>query len=321
MTIPLRMRVLSKVVSALERRPMSQLSAEELPAARARRQKSIDMPGAWLVVGRPHPGAVAEDATATLPDATVLPTRVYRPVRPPSVPLPVVVNFHGGGFVGGDARQSEWWCSSVAAQAAVVVVSIDYRLAPEHPFPVAPEDCYAATVWTAERAGELGVDPGRLAVMGDSAGGNLATVVAMLSRDRGGPPIALQILIYPCVEMVEKFRSEYENADAPLLTAADVNGFSRLYLAGGDGADPRWSPLRGIHGGLPPALVQTAQHDPLRDQGSVYADALRAAGVAVRYTNYVDAVHGYISVPGVMPAARQALGEVVAELERVFEPR
>ena len=121
--------------------------------------------------------------------------------------------------------------------------------------------------------------------------------------------------------MVEKFASEYENANAPVLTAADVNGFSRLYLAGGDGVDPRWSPLRGTHGGLAPALIQTAQHDPLRDQGRVYADALAAAGVTVRYTNYVDAVHGYISVPGVMPAVRQALGEVVEELDRAFEPR
>lgn len=209
----------------------------------------------------------------------------------------------------GDARQSEWWCSSLAVKAGVVVVSVDYRLAPEHPFPAAPEDCYAATVWVTQHAEQLGCDAARVAVMGDSAGANLAAVVCLMARDRGGPAIALQVLIYPTVEVVDSFPSEQENAQAPVLSEADLKVFSRLYLSGGDGTDPYASPLRGTHGGLPAALIQTAQHDPLRDHGPAYAAALRGGGVDVRLTNYVDAVHGYISLPGVVPVARQALAE------------
>jgi acetyl esterase len=216
--------------------------------------------------------------------------------------------------VSGDPRQSEWWCSSVAAQAGVVVVSVDYRLAPEHPFPVAAEDCYAATLWVTEHADELDVDATRLAVMGDSAGGNLSAVVTLMARDRGTPQIALQVLIYPSVELVDAFPSEDENEFAPILRKADLTAFSALYRGAADGTDPYGSPLRGKHHDLPRALIQTAQHDPLRDHGTVYAAALRSAGVDVRLTNYVDAVHGYISVPGVVPAARQALAEAVAAL-------
>jgi acetyl esterase len=262
-------------------------------------------------VGRTDRGVRVEDMVAQLPDGTALPIRVYQPLGASGDPLPVVVNFHGGGWVFGDPRQSEWLCSSVAAQAGVVVVSVDYRLAPEHPFPAAAEDCYASTVWVSEHAAELGVDPARLAVMGDSAGGNLSAVVCLMARDRGAPAIALQVLIYPSVELIEAFPSEDENAHAPVLGKADLTAFSAMYRGANDGTDPYGSPLRGEHHDLPPALIQTAQHDPLRDQGPAYANALREAGVDVRLTNYVDAVHGYMSLPGVVPAARQALAEVV----------
>src|SRR5205807_5350100 len=132
-------------------------------------------------------------------DGAVLPLRIYRPKAPSTGRLPVVVNFHGGGWVSGNARQSEWWCAGVAAQAAVVVVSVEYRLAPEYRFPVPVEDCYAATAWVAANAASLGVDANRLGVMGDSAGGNLAAAVALMARDRRGPRIALQVLMYPSV--------------------------------------------------------------------------------------------------------------------------
>jgi acetyl esterase len=219
-------------------------------------------------------------------------------------------------------RQSEWWASSVAAEAGVAVVSVEYRLAPEHPFPGPPEDCYDATVWVADEAAELGVDPSRLAVMGDSAGGNLAAVVAMMSRDRGGPELAAQVLVYPSVDLARTFPSETENANAPIITSKDLANVPGLYFAGStaERTDPYASPLRGKHEGLPPALIQTAQFDPLRDQGAAYADALRAAGVEVRLTNYVDAVHGYLSLPGLVPAARQALGEAVAFLTERLRP-
>jgi acetyl esterase len=197
-----------------------------------------------------------------------------------------------------------------------VVVSVDYRLAPEHPFPAAAEDCYAATVWAAEHAGDLGADGTRLAVMGDSAGGNLAAVVPIMARDRGTPPIAFQLLIYPAVDLVNTYPSEDENEFAPILGKADLS-VNEIYCPGHE-REPYASPLFGDLEGVAPALVQTAEHDPLRDQGAVFADALRAAGVPVRLTNYVDAVHGYISIPGVIPVARQALAEAVAELRAIF---
>ena len=284
-----------------------QLPADQVRAASDRRRKLIGLPGAVLITGRPHPDVLASDKTAG-----TIPIRVYRPNGTVGEALPLIVNFHGGGFVSGDPRQSEWWCSWVSHGVRAVVVSVDYRLAPEHPFPAAPEDCYAATAWAVEHAGDLGADGSRVAVMGDSAGGNLAAVVCLMARDRGGPPIAFQLLIYPSVDMVNTYPSEDENEFAPILGKADLHA-QELYCPGQQG-DPYASPLFGKHEGLPPALIQTANHDPLRDQGPVYAAALQAAGVAARVHNYVDAVHGYISVPGVVPAARQALADAVDAL-------
>jgi acetyl esterase len=268
------------------------------------------MPVSNAVTGRTHPEVLTTQKTAG-----TVPIRVYRPADSVGDVLPLVVNFHGGGFVSGDPRQSEWWCSTIAHEVRAVVVSVDYRLAPEHPFPAAPEDCYSATAWAVDNAGDLGADGARLAVMGDSAGGNLAAVVCLMARDRGGPPIAFQLLIYPMVDMVNSYPSEEENAVAPLLGKADLH-VHEVYCLGGDEArsDPYASPLFGKHAGLPPALIQTAQHDPLRDQGPAYAAALQADGVPATVTNYVDAVHGYISVPGIVPAARQALADAAAAL-------
>jgi acetyl esterase len=311
MAIPLRTRVFWKLVSTLEGPSMFQLPREEVRAASERRRRLTRLPGAFLLAGKTHRGVTVQDRTALLADGSTPPVRVYRP-RDASGPVAVVVNFHGGGFASGDPQQSQWWCSSVAAGAGVVVVSVDYRLAPEHVFPAAAEDCYAATAWVAEHADELGVDASRLAVMGDSAGGNLAAVVALMSRDRSGPAIALQVLLYPVVDLAASFPSEDENEFAPVLRKADLTGATGLYCLADQASDPYASPLRAAsYADLPPALIQTAQHDPLRDQGPAYAAALRAAGVPVRLTNYIDAVHGYISIPGVVPAARQALAETV----------
>lgn len=295
---------------------MFQLGSNRVQAARERRRRMIALPGATVIVGRVHPDVHITDKSAKAADGRTIAIRVYRPNRTIDEALPLVVNFHGGGFVSGDPRQSEWWCSHIAAEARVVVASVAYRLAPEHPFPAAPEDCYAATAWAAERAASIGADGSRLAVMGDSAGGNLAAVVALLARDRDGPPITLQVLIYPCVEFDQTFPSEDENANAPMLTKADLQVY-QLYCPD-NSTDPYAAPLRATHENLPPALIQTAQHDPLRDQGSAYAEALQSAGVAVHLTNYVDGVHGYISIPGVVPCARQALTEVVSALRKAL---
>ena len=322
MPIPLRTTAFWSVYRLLDRAPVMQQPVEKVRAASELRKRLFRLPPAALIAGRTHRGVEVEETVARAADGTSLPLRVHRPLGSRGAARPAVLNFHGGGWVSGDVRQSEWWASSVAAQAGVVVVSVEYRLAPEHPFPGPPEDCYDATLWVAEHADELGIDPSRLAVMGDSAGGNLAAVVAMMARDRGAPRIAAQVLVYPSVDLADELPSERENATAPILTGKDIANAGRLYFVGspGERADPYASPLRGKHEELPPALIQTAQFDPLRDHGPAYAAALRAAGVEVRLTNYVDAVHGYLSLPGLVPSSRQALAEAVAFLRERLAP-
>jgi acetyl esterase/lipase len=312
MAIPLQTQIFWRALSRLSGPSLMQLPPEQMRAASDKRKKLIGLPGGALILGRTHPDVLISDKSALGADGARIPIRVYRPAGRIAAALPLIVNFHGGGFVAGDPRQSEWWCSSIAYGVQAVVVSVDYRLAPEHPFPAAAEDCHAATEWAAAHAADLGADGARLAVMGDSAGGNLAAVVCVMARDRGTPLIAFQLLIYPAVDLVNSYPSEDENEFAPIIGKADLHAHE--YYCPGRSSDPYASPLFAKHEGLPPALIQTAQHDPLRDQGPAYAAALRAAGVEVRLTNYVDAVHGYISIPGVVPAARQALAEAVDAL-------
>jgi acetyl esterase len=304
------------VYRVLERRPVMQQPPHRVRNAARVRSFLMQNVVARPIVGGTHPDVHVEQAFAVATDGAELELRIHRPKDAGSAPLPAVMNFHGGGWVSGDLKHAEWWASSLAAEANVAVVSVDYRLAPEHPFPQPPEDCYDATVWVAEHASELDVDPHRLAVMGDSAGGNLAAVVALMARDRGGPEIAAQVLIYPSVDLVHEFPSVQENAYGPILTSKDIanNRGNYFHQSSGEMTDPYASPLRGKHEGLPPALVQTAQFDPLRDEGAAYADALREAGVDVTYTNYLNSVHGYISLPGLVPEARKALAEVIAFL-------
>jgi len=234
----------------------------------------------------------------------------------------VVVNFHGGGWVLGDLDGNDWTCSTVATQVGVQVVSVDYRLAPAHRFPAAVEDCYDALQWAAT----LDASAGGIAVMGDSAGGNLAAVMAQLCRDDGQPELLHQVLIYPATDLTMQSPSLVSNADAAILTRTSVDAFRAHYLGehylGADqyaAEDPRASPLLAPSlAGLPSALVITAEHDPIRDDGRRYADALRSAGVPVRHTDYVGAPHGFVSIPGLAPMAKQALAEICAELTRAF---
>lgn len=306
----------------VDRAPVMQQSVETVRAASELRKRVMRLPGASVITGRIHRGVTASAGSAAASDGTVLPLRIYHPNDAGPGPLPVVLNFHGGGWVSGDVYQSEWWASSLAAQAGVVVVSVEYRLAPEHPFPIPVEDCYDATRWVAAHPDDFGIDPDRLAVMGDSAGGNMAAVVSLMARDRGQFAVALQVLIYPSVELVEDFPSEHENATAPILTAKDLATTPGLYFhdSTGEMSDPYASPLRAKHEDLAPALIQTAQYDPLRDHGRAYAQALGAAGVPVRLTNYIDAVHGYASLPGISPSARQALAEATETVRHYLRP-
>lgn len=237
---------------------------------------------------------------------------VHRP-KDAIAPLPCVINFHGGGWVQGNPEQSGWAASRVAVRNNVVVISPTYRLAPEDPFPAGLEDCRDAVDWVVKNADDLGIDPERIAVMGDSAGGNLAAVVALLARDAGGPHIRAQVLIYPGVEMYDKWPSEIRNAEAPVLTSRNMNAFARLYLGDQYGTeDFRASPIRAeSHADLPTAFILTAEMDPLLDNGAHYRDALVAAGVQVRYAEYEGAIHGFMSLPGVSPPAKRALDDIV----------
>jgi acetyl esterase len=208
----------------------------------------------------------------------------------------------------------DWICSQVASTVGAVVVAVDYRLAPVHRFPAAVEDCYAALVWTAANAAELGAE-GPLGVMGESAGGTLSAVVCLLARDRGGPAISHQGLSYPGTDMTAHDRPAETAANSLFLSQDEMTAYRRLYLGpDGDPADPMASPLLADdHGKLPPALIQVAEHDPLRQDGVRYAAALRAAGVPVRLTTYVGMPHGFLNFPGLSRSAPQAAAELCAE--------
>jgi acetyl esterase len=267
-----------------------------------------------LVFGAIAPGVELADETAAGAEGPV-PVRIYRPHGDPAGPLPLVVQCHGGGWTLGTLDSADWLASNVAVALPAVVVSVDYRLAPQHRWPAAAEDCYAALVDLVGRAGELGADPSRVAVMGDSAGGNLAAVVSLMSRDRSGPAIGFQGLVYPATDLTLGSPSIEQNAHAPILTRDDVVAFRDHYLGGQDPRAPYASPLHAAdHSSLPPALVQVAEHDPIRDDGLRYADVLREAGVPVRSTQYVGMPHGYLSFPRLCRSAPQALAELVGEM-------
>jgi acetyl esterase/lipase len=246
-----------------------------------------------------------------------IPVRIYWPVAEP-VDLPVVVYYHGGGWVIGDLDTHDVTARSVATGVGAVVVAVDYRLAPEHPFPAAVDDAFAALRWVSEHATELGADPARLAVAGDSAGGNLAAVVSQLARDAGGPPVKFQLLWYPATLLDDSVPSMTENADAPVLTTADTFAFLELYLKGSDPAarPATLAPARaGNLAGLPPAYIATAQYDPIRDDGVRYAELLRAAGVPVELHNAETLVHGYVSFGIAVPAAQEAVAKALAAVK------
>ena len=266
----------------------------------------------------PRPNiAVVKDLEIPGP-AGRIPARVYRPT--PQGELPVLVYFHGGGWAICSLETHDTTCRELANGAGCAVVSVDYRLAPEHRFPAAAEDCFAATGWVAKNVAAIGGDASRIAIGGDSAGGNLCAVVALLARDRGGPRLCHQLMIYPVTEYAFDTPSYRENAEGPLLTREAMRAFWKLYLAREeDGRNPYASPLRAADlAGLPPAHVITAEYDPLRDEGEAYARRLEAAGVPVVVRRYDGMVHGFFGFTDMIDCARDAVVDVVRELQRAF---
>ncbi len=236
-----------------------------------------------------------------------IPVRIYRPGTGKSG---VILYFHGGGWVMGGLDSHDETCRVLCAGTGQAVVSVDYRLAPETRYPGAAVDCFDAAAWVSANGDSLGVDAERLAVAGDSAGGNLAAVVAQIARDRGGPAIAFQLLIYPVTDANFDTGSYLANAEGYLLTRASMQWFWDHYVPETSRREqPYASPLRGNLAGLPPALIQTAEFDPLRDEGEAYAAALQAAGCAVRKTRYDGLIHGYFSMQEAIAAAPTAMRE------------
>ncbi|WP_409056158.1 alpha/beta hydrolase fold domain-containing protein [Streptomyces sp. SYP-A7185] len=262
----------------------------------------------------PPVGAVEDCAVPGPPGAPDLPLRVYRPAGPSRPrPRPTVVFFHGGGYTLCGLDSHDATARTLCAGSGAVVVSVAYRLAPEHRFPAAAEDAYAALRWVADQAaaGGLGGDPGAVVTAGDSSGGGLATVAALMARDRGGPAVALQVLIYPLLDAGQGSDSYTTNATGYFLTAAHLRWFWEQYLGpDGDPTHPYASPLHADVTALPPAHVVTAGCDPLCDEGEAYAVKLRRAGVPVTRAHHPEMFHGFLGFPGLLDDARAAAAEV-----------
>jgi acetyl esterase len=264
------------------------------------------------LAGAPVPVADVRDTTAAA-DGRDIPVRIYRPFTEPDAgPLPVTLFFHGGGWVFGDLDTQDTMARIVASRSGTVVVSVDYRLAPEHRFPAAVDDAYAALTWVADNAPGFGGDGERIAVFGESAGGNLAAVLAQDSLRRGGPRITLQVLAYPAVDRFDDSPSMYENMTGPVLSRSYLEWFWGAYLSTPDqGADPRVSPARCDElAGLAPAVIVTAENDPLRDQGDRYAQKLADAGVRVHHLPVEGAIHGFLSFTGSVQLSRDILNQL-----------
>ena len=247
-----------------------------------------------------------------------LTVRVYTPAG--EGPFPCLVYFHGGGWVIGDLESTNAICRAVAARAGCKVVSVDYRLAPEHKFPAPLDDCYAATLWVAEHGAEIGVDPARLAVGGDSAGGNLAAAVALRARDENGPALALQLLVYPVTNHSYGTASYAANGEGNLLTTDMMRWFWDHYLNNAEeGKNPLVSPLQASDlSRLPAALVFTAEYDPLRDEGEAYAARLGEAGVAVTHKRFDGQIHAFWQMLAIFSAASDAADQAAGALQKAF---
>jgi acetyl esterase/lipase len=299
------MKQLLDQIAAMDAPPMWELTPEQ---ARTTTDMMVGMMGAGEDV------ASVEDRTIDLGDRT-LPVRIYRPESVGEGPAPTLVFYHGGGFVIGGLTSHDRDCRALANRGECQVIAVDYRLAPEHPFPAAPDDAIAALEHIVAHAAELGVDASNLAVGGDSAGGNLAAVAALHARDVG-IPLELQLLIYPAVAREDaQYPSRTENAVGYMLDPEMVEWFTSAYYPDGEPEDWHSAPMHAAsHDGVAPALIITAEYDPLRDEGEDYAVKLEAAGVPAKAIRYDGLIHGFFGMGALVPAANAAVDEAGAAL-------
>ncbi|WP_324191945.1 alpha/beta hydrolase [Nocardia puris] len=314
----------ARVIVDLASAAFPKLGTEVFDAAEARR----------MLAARPSPvlepievGAVVDRTVPGLPGGSEVRVRVYWPVgddggqrESREGDLPVVVFLHGGGFTLCGLDSHDRLCRTLANGVGTVVVSVDYRQAPEDRFPAAAEDAYAVVRWVAAHAAEIGGDPARIAVAGDSAGGNLAAVTALMARDRGGPTLASQALIYPMLDPSCDTDSYREYADDHFTTAAHLRWYWEQYLGpGGATADPYAAPVLAEDlSGLPPAYILTAECDPLRDEGEAYGARLRAAGVDTEIVRCAGQFHGFVSMADHLPDAKEAVAGLFSVLRRAL---
>ena len=266
----------------------------------------------------PEPVARIEDFTIPGP-AGHIPVRLYSP--DPDTQLPAVVYYHGGGWVVGDLDSHDPLCRALANRANVVVLSVHYRLAPEHKYPAAADDSYAAAQWVSEHGAEIGADGSRIVVCGDSAGGNLSAVVSLMARDRGGPGLRGQVLIYPVTNLDFGTDSYRDNGDGSKGLSEDgMRWFWQHYVrTQSEGFEPYASPLRAdTIADLPPALVITAEHDPLRDEGELYADRLERGGVTTQLTRYDGVIHGFVGMFAAVPEGNTAVNQIAEFLKETL---
>jgi acetyl esterase len=296
----------------LEREQAPRLYTRPIEDARA-----ADVADAIAAAGTGEPVAEVRDMPIPGP-AGDLPARMYRPAG--AGPWPVLVYFFGGGWSLGTLDTSDGICRTLTNLAQCVTVAVGYRLAPEHRFPAAVQDCYAGAAWVASHAAELGADAATLAVGGDSSGGNLAAAVSLMARDRGAPAIAHQLLVYPNTDYQAGTASMREMDDPYFFNPRSVEWYWRMYLSEPrDGANPLASPLRSEDlTGLPPATVITAEFDPLRDEGELYAARLQQAGVPAEVTRYDGMMHGFFTMVGDLDVARQAAAHAAGRLRAAF---
>jgi acetyl esterase len=288
-------------------------SFSALSPTEARKQMS-----AMRALRNAEPEAVAKVEDRKIPGpAGSIPVRIYTPAG--KGPFPVLVFYHGGGWVIGDLESHDGLCRALTNAAGCVTVAVDYRLAPEAKFPAAVDDCYAATRWVAANAAQLNADANRLAVGGDSAGGNLSAVISIMARDQKTPKINFQLLIYPGTDMTCSAPSHKTNTEY-VLTPGDMAWFMGHYLRNdADRRDPLASPsFAASFKGLPPALIITAEFDPLRDEGEDYGRKLREAGVPVQVSRYEGMVHGFVSMSDVLDKGKQGVAEAAAALKKAF---